>query len=809
MIEVLLISVPAILTVTLYYIGIEEKVNWKKAGFLLIGGIILSNIVVRAGLWIIGMREFVLSDMGMRFKINYFILQCGILFGILTCFKLLCKKTRKDSLDRIKRIIPMELFLVVTFFVFMPSSLFLSNINEFGIPYSKIVPILLLASVICFVGLTILAIILPSKKIVRHYATLVFSVALALYVQGNFLNPNLPELDGGRIDWSQYTTAGIISICFWLICIVGLQVVVHVRRDNLLEKITVYASYFIAAVQIVTLATLLITAEEPNASDIVLTTEGQFTVGTDNNVIVFVVDSFESKTFEDVVLADEQYSELLQNFTFFNNAVSGGAYTSVALPLLLTGIEYEPTWTTYDDYLQEAWKTTGLYNDLNEQNYDVRIFSDPRLITNVSDGMIDNARETGNNYYIKNYTSFTKNLYKMVGFYAMPQFLKEYFWLYSDDLLSNITSKVVMDDKLLETEQLDGEAIECYSIDDVEYYKDFVAADGLEAKYENALRIYHLFGAHFPFTMNEDVERVSEEETSEIQQIQGVMKILTAYIGALKEKGLYDNSTIIITSDHGGHQISEGIEQNPCFLIKGANEYHDLQISNSPIHFRNVVATIAKVCLPDYHSYGPSIYDIDENSDVERLQTVVDEVGEGRIEGAEFTHGYARFIIPEDARDTKNIQFHDVYNLNNVTYVLGEEIRFTEENSLGKNIDYRLYKENNLGIASNELTLCFEIQDYEDGDLEFEFVYRKVYNDVQNVRVYAGGDRIASLTCTTEECGTMQSMSIPEKCVEDGKLVIRMVFPNAVTPRQIDELSEDSRVLSVGFERMLLKKSGD
>ena len=85
------------------------------------------------------------------------------------------------------------------------------------------------------------------------------------------------------------------------------------------------------------------------------------------------------------------------------------------------------------------------------------------------------------------------------------------------------------------------------------------------------------------------------------------------------------------------------------------------------------------------------------------------------------------------------------------------------------------------------------------------FVYQKVYNDIQNVRVYAMGNRVAWLKCTTEACGTEQTVSIPEECIEDDIFVIRMVFPNAVTPHQLDVNDLDSRILSIGLEKMVIE----
>ena len=57
------------------------------------------------------------------------------------------------------------------------------------------------------------------------------------------------------------------------------------------------------------------------------------------------------------------------------------------------------------------------------------------------------------------------------------------------------------------------------------------------------------------------------------------MTIAATYLEKLKKADSYDNSVIIIMSDHGYDE--EGTEeygrQNPLLMIKGRNEHHDMQ----------------------------------------------------------------------------------------------------------------------------------------------------------------------------------------------------------------------------------------
>lgn len=798
-VNILIALIPAVIA-TLFCYG--EKLKTVKIVQILTTILLWMaglNAVLFGVLFLVNINLFELSGVGIGFKLKYLILEILLAGGILFLRNLLDKKKRKESIKNIIRILPEAIFLIVTYAVFAPSSLFLSNIDEFSISYGKFVPVIAAVSILFLATIVIAAVILEKDAWVTRWKTFIFSLALGFYLQSNFLNPDLPELNGIAIDWQQYILSGIISTVVWLLCIVGLQVAVSFWKERI-GQVTKYASWFISAVQVVTLVVLLLTTTDSKGSNIALLKEDEFTVGSGNNVVIFVLDSLGGAKLEEVLAEDAQMKENLADFTFFTNAVSGGAYTSVGMPMFFTGMEFDASWQNYDDYLQEAWSEVELYDDLKEQNFDIRIFTDGRYLTNVSEDVITNAMYVGDSYYIEDYVDFTKDIYQFTSFYSMPQVVKQNFWMYSDDITRQIktTGWETRED---ENSLAAANGADNYTFDDVQFYQDFLAAEGLDVKYENTYRLYHLSGAHEPFNMDENAQPVDSDE---VRQIKGSMKIVDEYIEELKRLNLYDSSTIIITADHGRSGAAEGIQQNPAILVKSAQENHELVYNDAPIHFRNVMATIAKAFLEDYTSYGPSAYDIDLNSDVERLHTVAAPVrGELFPEIAEEV-AFSRFIISEDARDVEGIEIYYPDKINAFDYRIGDVIDFSDESEYTEQINYRLYKENGTGIASTELSLYMWLQDYEGGDLNLEFEYSHVYNDIQGMSVYIAGEKAADITCKTEDIDKMLSVFIKEQYIEDNVLPIRLVFRNAVTPKMIGESETDTRVLSVAFDNIKL-----
>ena len=147
--------------------------------------------------------------------------------------------------QKIKLLCPQLIFLIVTFCIFMPSSLFLGNIDQFAVGFTALIPLLMAASLITAAVVILIGLIVP-KKIYNIYAAVIFGGALAAYVQGNFLNPDFGVLNGRQIQWSQFRVNGIISTVVWIVLIVVPAVIVCFKKD-IMTKIMKWGSLFIAS----------------------------------------------------------------------------------------------------------------------------------------------------------------------------------------------------------------------------------------------------------------------------------------------------------------------------------------------------------------------------------------------------------------------------------------------------------------------------------------------------------------------------------------------------------------------------------
>jgi len=541
-------------------------------------------------------------------------------------------KKKYGFVERILLLLPPTIFLIFTFAIYMPSSLFISNIDDFALDYIKIVPLIALVSVAVLVIVYIIGLIIPLKRLFYSYVLLVFSLALGFYIQGNFLNPAFNSLNGKEIAWSEYKINGIISIIAWILVFVVPQVV-YAIKENIMSLIVKWGSLFVTAMQLVSLVVLLLTTHKVVSNDFAVTKNGEFELSSKNNTIMFVVDTLDASWFEDMLLPNEEYKKSLKDFTYFDDAVAGGAPTVLGIPTLLTGkIDMDASRDT-SEYYKDAYESSSLFADMQNSNCNVKLFTEFYYLDYCDKNSVDNLKME-QKYVISSRRGFMECLYKFVSFYAMPQFLKQNFWLYSGEFNQYIT--------------LEDNTSNLYKLDDTQFYQDFKEKGITTQNDKDTFVMYHLNGAHSPYVMDENAQAVPSDSIGVDSQIRGIFKIIKEYMDELKAKGIYDSSTIIITADHGGIDLYS----NPAILVKERNANHDeMVVSDSKITFTNVNNTIASSTLKDSSAYGENVFEVGDKQMV-RFHVAPNDLTENVFKDNAYAKEqlWSLLIIPADKR---------------------------------------------------------------------------------------------------------------------------------------------------------------
>ena len=538
-------------------------------------------------------------------------------------------------------------FLICFLFTFMlmifgPAEIYFVNVAEFKFVYGEFVWIL---SGIALVGAVLAGFIsafLPAaaRKILW---SVLFGLSIAGYAQIMFINEGLDLLgmnpEGYQVESGQAAVNGII----WLV-IVALVTAFSFWKEKIWQSLVCFGAVFLIGIQSVAWVSLMLSAEDAaykyEEGEWYLSGESQFMVSANKNIIVIVLDYFSNQYVEPAI---EKYPDLLDcmnDFTYYNNTdcTYFGTYPSIAH--ILSGSEVDPS-IPVNEWTSKIWqdeKAQGFYQALRDQDYVCNIYTpDSNMICGMNSPEIlkqlfSNVTNEGQDFNV-DYGLLTKTMIKMSGYRMFPYAVKPYLYTNVDEYSEIMVSKSW------------GVSHENHR------YYGHLTEERLKADDESNYYIFqHLSGAH-NYNIDENCQ-LKEESTLE-ETAKGCMVLVEEYFNQLKELGVYDDATIIVTSDHGGPRDSQVV-----FFMKNANETHDeMLVSSAPISLSELQATIAQAAGIDYTPYGPAVSDISPEQPRERtvwVRLYVDtlpSVPKYSGEGESVSNAYCGFTYTGDIDD--------------------------------------------------------------------------------------------------------------------------------------------------------------
>ena len=475
--------------------------------------------------------------------------------------------------------IPFVMSVVFAFmlFIYEPIVTYSSNITDYWFDFKLLIVNNLKIFIVMLLLLLLLSFIIYyiCKKIKKEYLydiyLIVFFMCLvAIYIQGNYLAGSLPSLDGSPIIWSSYKIETAISIGLWLIVIL-LSIYIYKKHKNIYKKIISYTSLGIFAMLLVSLISVLLTSKDLFKSKGVLFSmnDNINNVSKGENFFILLIDCVDSVEFNKV-LKENNKENIFDDFTYYPDTLSTYGFTRDSIPFILSGIWYEAE-TSYQDYYNYAFDNSKLFNLLKENNYDINVYDEELQILNNDTFDIKNVRNTNATVNVK---SFLFQETKYLLFKYLPYPLKRYSKI---ETLDYNKCKNIYDenkDNVFNWSNLNNYNL----LDTVKFQKN------------NYFQFVHIEGGHLPYDLNEKMEKI--ENGSYDDKILSTITFIEKYLNRLKEKDVFDNSKIIILSDHGYNDYEYVGRQNPVLLIKGKNENHDLYISDKKVSYTDLSDSI-------------------------------------------------------------------------------------------------------------------------------------------------------------------------------------------------------------------------
>lgn len=558
-----------------------------------------------------------------------------------------------DRKKRITESVAVAAFVAFTMGIYAPLSIYCSNADEYWYSLRLIWYVPVLTAFVIFAVLYF-----PSRffkgKLGRFVLGLEFGLGVCFYLQGNFMHLSIGRFDGSFIDWGLFRGRMMMNSFVWAI-IMAVFAVLFVIKPLVFGKIGKYLSLLLTAMQLVSLVFLLIPVIGKQGMKIssvpTFTDESLYEVG-DDNIIVLVVDALDEQYIDYAMHEIPDCNDVFDGFEFYDNFTSEYQCTGLSFPCsMILGKQYHNE-KSMDEWINENAEDRLYFDALSDNGYETSIYTEdtsnfPKRIRDIA----VNFKNIKKRFY--NTRTCFAVLYRSAGCVYFPDIVKPYIWLDDEKIAGTATT----DDSYTPYKDKNSN------------FKEGLTR-GLTVKSESKqYKMIHLRGVHEPFYNDENGDECPEHWDWKVTT-KGCVKVLGEYFDRLREAGVYDNSVIIVTGDHGYHH-TRGVLSNPAFLIKYKNAHGDIRVNSNEAGLGNFCATIADLCGDkDPSLYGQSIRDIDENTTFERFF-------------------YVNTYSMDGMRETSNLmEYRTAVDTNDVRKFVVTGVEYTGD---GKKIDHKKY----------------------------------------------------------------------------------------------------------------------
>lgn len=491
--------------------------------------------------------------------------------------------------------------------IFNPIDIFANNFKELSFALKDFIFPLLGCFALCFLA-TFGILMIFNKHILNIVTAVGLSVFVSDYIYNLTIGKNIFVSGDVRITPEQSTIYFLIIACITAYIMILISLFTKNKWKNVCTFLCVLLIAMNSASLISDFASKKITSADNTKVEYALSEKNMLNVSGKENVVYFLFDRFDKAYYDEVVKQYPDYfSKTLDGFTFFDNSVSTFSRTYPAVAGLITGVNYDGK-TDADEYFKNAYSSSPFLSDLKSNGYNVNLYvdryyeyADAKYFKDVA----NNAEKI--NGYTPDQKEIMKYLlslsYARILPYEMPVYMFHYTAEGKTLELSNLNSEneIYHDDDAAVYEKLNKNGLSTYDSD-----KNFT--------------FIYLHGSHGPFTLNSDAKRV--DSSTSFEQTVGSFKIIDKYISELKRLGVYDDTTIVITGDHGypytdTEPLLDYIENGTrtCMFVKPRNsQTKGLETRHTQASVADLIPTIVKdTNLQTNRNYGVGLFDIDEN----------------------------------------------------------------------------------------------------------------------------------------------------------------------------------------------------
>lgn len=673
-----------------------------------------------------------------------------------------------------------------SFCVYDPLEGFLSNSADFWFDLPALIPAMAIMFVAVFAIVFLLTRYLP-KKASAIVSAVIFAVTIGAYIEYNFLVSGYPIMNGDEINWSSLAYKGTLSIIIWAVLIIGF-VIFAILKGDIFRKVVVFVSILLTGALLVSAVSLFITKPPAEKSDVGLSTQNMYDLSKDENILVVVSDTFESSYFARALADDPTLADDFKDFIYYHDTTGVSTFTNLSMPLFFTGKDI-----TLGDYsstlLKNNYDTTDFFDYMHNNGYDVRYYTWDAYTSDNEEGKVDNAVKASASSSVSATARVSELMYKFSMFKWMPHYLKQFFMVDTADFSA--------------AQSLTG--VDVYVQDDLKFYNDLdkTGFDGDTAKKQ--LVMYHLKGVHAPYKTDRNFNAIQYDASTPLEDRRyekslAQVKTFKEIIKKLKDAGKYDDTTIIITADHGNLQ-----RFNPIFLVKP---------KNADAAFRESTAQVSVL-----EDYIPTIKALAAGKDWS--ETAIGSLSETAkrtrtVYNYNFATSYGTRLTSKSTIEVSGKAYDDSsYTVvsdkfaslgDKSKYTLGSEISMTPEATNAS--VWGIHDDATAGCDKYTYTKTARVEVQFDktptDDMTVTLGISKVWYKDQRLVITVGGETVFSDTIAQNTKGDI-TFKIPAKLLDGDKLDIDFEFPDRVKDPNDEETLGSIFEHAFNFGKMSIK----
>ena len=516
--------------------------------------------------------------------------------------------------SRLLRAIAPAFLMTYMFFVHSPVEFFLMNAGELEFILSDFIWTFLSLAVVISVGASALIALIPGRAFDAVFA-LVMGIDLAMYVQLNFLNRTLGLMDGSNVGFSNSQV--IVNTVIWVVLIALPIVVIFAVRDKRTGGIIAAICGALIVMQVSSIAVALVQSPKSafsryNLEQYYLSGNDQFTVSSDHNIIIIILDAYSNSYMDECLETYPEVADILQDFTYYNNADCHYESSVYSINYMFSGVDFDPS-ISLNEWCSYAWdneRNNNFYEQLANQGYIFNLYSNEfNYLTNEAkndaSGKIANL-EAMNCEFVIHEDVIRSMLLRSSAYRFSPFILKNSFYFTGDDFAGS--TDVLSSDG--------GSAVNTHLVLSNYDFYDRLLTSGLQTdESNNYFILQHLYGLHEP--LDTDADCNNADAPTRLETERGCWLLVEEYLNQLKALGVYDNSTIIITADHGGLWGYE--DAQPIYFIKPFGQVQDaFNETNAPISATDLMPTVIYLAGGQYQDLGTTIFEHTQDEQRER-----------------------------------------------------------------------------------------------------------------------------------------------------------------------------------------------